>query len=112
MIKVFKIHLIIFWGILAIASDAFTSEVSKQYIQSENPKTKTEKNLMGAFAGESQARNRYTFFAGAAKKEGLVQIADIFTKPLDESQFKYLRAMADRSTLTTWARSTVESRHR
>ncbi len=43
MIKVFKIHLIIFWGILAIASDAFTSEVSKQYIQSENPKTKTKK---------------------------------------------------------------------
>ena len=45
MIKIFKIHSIIFWGVLAIASDAFTSEVSKQYIQSENPKTKTEKNL-------------------------------------------------------------------
>ncbi len=40
--------------------------------------TQTEKNLLAAFAGESQARNRYTFFAGAARKEGLVQIATIF----------------------------------
>ena len=40
--------------------------------------TRTEKNLMAAFAGESQARNRYTYFAGKAKKEGYVQIADIF----------------------------------
>lgn len=40
--------------------------------------TQTEKNLLKAFAGESQARNRYTFFASAAKKEGLVQISDIF----------------------------------
>jgi len=40
--------------------------------------TKTEKNIMAAFAGESQARNRYTFFASAAKKEGYVQIQKIF----------------------------------
>lgn len=40
--------------------------------------TQTEKNLLAAFAGESQARNRYTFFAGKARKEGYVQIADIF----------------------------------
>ena len=40
--------------------------------------SKTERNLMKAFAGESQARNRYTFFAGAARKEGLMQIAQIF----------------------------------
>jgi len=40
--------------------------------------TRTEKNLLMAFAGESQARNRYSFFAGAARKEGLMQIADIF----------------------------------
>jgi len=39
---------------------------------------KTEKALMAAFAGESQARNRYTYFAGVARKEGYVQIADIF----------------------------------
>jgi len=42
--------------------------------------TRTEKNLLTAFAGESQARNRYTFFASAAKKEGLEQIANIFTE--------------------------------
>ena len=40
--------------------------------------TQTEKNLMISFAGESQARNRYTYFASVAKKEGLVQIASIF----------------------------------
>ena len=40
--------------------------------------SKTEKNLMAAFAGESQARNRYTYYAGKARKEGFVQIADIF----------------------------------
>ena len=40
--------------------------------------TKTEKNLMEAFAGESQARNKYTFFASVAKKEGYEQIASIF----------------------------------
>ena len=40
--------------------------------------TKTEKNLMDAFAGESQARNKYTYFAGKAKKEGYEQVAAIF----------------------------------
>lgn len=40
--------------------------------------TKTEKNLMAAFAGESQARNRYTFYASVARKEGYNQISDIF----------------------------------
>ena len=42
--------------------------------------TRTEKNLLTAFAGESQARNRYTFFASVAKKEGYEQIASIFTE--------------------------------
>ena len=42
--------------------------------------TETEKNLLKAFAGESQARNRYTFFASKAKKEGYEQIAAIFTE--------------------------------
>jgi rubrerythrin len=42
--------------------------------------TRTEKNLMAAFAGESQARNKYDFFASAAKKEGFVQVSDIFTE--------------------------------
>ena len=40
--------------------------------------TKTEKNLLASFAGESQARNRYTYFASAARKEGFEQIANIF----------------------------------
>lgn len=42
--------------------------------------TKTEANLMTAFAGESQARNKYTFYASKAKKEGYVQIANLFTE--------------------------------
>src|SRR5574344_1008681 len=40
--------------------------------------SKTEANLMAAFAGESQARNKYTYYASKARKEGFVQIADIF----------------------------------
>ena len=40
--------------------------------------TKTEKNLMVAFAGESMARNKYTYYASKAKKDGFVQIASIF----------------------------------
>jgi rubrerythrin len=48
--------------------------------------TRTEKNLMAAFAGESQARNRYTYYAGKARKEGLVQIADIFTETADQER--------------------------
>ncbi|MCF7817972.1 MAG: rubrerythrin family protein [Kiritimatiellales bacterium] len=48
--------------------------------------TGTEKNLLKAFAGESQARNRYTYFASAAKKEGLVQISDIFTETADQEK--------------------------
>ena len=45
--------------------------------------SKTEKNLQTAFAGESQARNKYTYFASVAKKEGYEQIADIFLKTAD-----------------------------
>jgi rubrerythrin len=48
--------------------------------------TQTEKNLLTAFAGESQARNRYTFFAGVAKKEGLMQIADIFEETASQEK--------------------------
>ena len=42
--------------------------------------TKTEANLMAAFAGESQARNKYTFYASKAKKEGYVQIGNLFAE--------------------------------
>ena len=58
--------------------------------------TQTERNLLKAFAGESQARNRYTYFASAAKKEGYVQIANIFLETADNEKehakvfFKYL----------------------
>ena len=48
--------------------------------------TKTEKNLMEAFAGESQARNKYTFFASKAKKEGYEQIAAIFQETADNEK--------------------------
>ena len=58
--------------------------------------TQTEKNLLTAFAGESQARNRYTFFASQARKEGYEQIANIFTETAGNEKehaevfFKYL----------------------
>ena len=48
--------------------------------------TKTEKNLMEAFAGESQARNKYTYFASVAKKEGYEQIAEIFLKTAENEK--------------------------
>ena len=48
--------------------------------------SKTEKNLLKAFAGESQARNRYTYFASAAKKEGYEQIANIFTETAENEK--------------------------
>ena len=58
--------------------------------------TQTEKNLLTAFAGESQARNRYTYYASQAKKEGYVQISDIFTETANQEKehakrfFKFL----------------------
>ena len=58
--------------------------------------TKTEKNILTAFAGESQARNRYTYFASEAKKEGYVQISNIFQETADNEKehakrlFKFL----------------------
>ena len=58
--------------------------------------TMTEKNLLAAFAGESQARNRYTYFASVAKKEGFEQIFSIFLEPADNEKehakrfFKFL----------------------
>jgi len=48
--------------------------------------TKTEQNLLKAFAGESQARNRYTFFASVAKKEGYEQICSLFTETADNEK--------------------------
>ena len=48
--------------------------------------TKTEKNLMEAFAGESQARNKYTYYASKAKKDGYVQIAAIFEETANQEK--------------------------
>lgn len=48
--------------------------------------TQTEKNLLAAFAGESQARNRYTFSASQARKEGYVQIAEIFEETANQER--------------------------
>ena len=48
--------------------------------------TRTERHLLTAFAGESQARNRYTYFAGAARKEGLEQIANIFVETAENEK--------------------------
>ena len=48
--------------------------------------SKTEKNLMEAFAGESQARNKYTYYASKAKKEGYEQIADLFLETADNEK--------------------------
>jgi len=48
--------------------------------------SQTEKNILTAFAGESQARNRYTYFASQAKKAGYVQIADIFTETANQEK--------------------------
>ncbi|MBC8413065.1 MAG: rubrerythrin family protein [Nitrospira sp.] len=58
--------------------------------------SKTEQNLLKAFAGESQARNRYTYFSGVAKKEGYIQISEFFLETADNEKehakvfFKYL----------------------
>ena len=63
--------------------------------------TKTEQNLMAAFAGESEARNKYTYFASKAKKEGFEQIAALFLKTADNEKehaklwFKELNGIGD-----------------
>jgi rubrerythrin len=68
--------------------------------------THTEKNLLAAFAGESQARNRYTFFASAARKEGLEQVANIFIETAENEKehakvfFKHLEGGDTQITAT------------
>lgn len=63
--------------------------------------TQTERNLEAAFAGESQARNKYTYFASTAKKEGFEQIAAIFLKTAENEKehaklwFKELEGIGD-----------------
>ena len=91
--------------------------------------TQTEKNILTAFSGESQARNRYTYFASQAKKEGYVQISHIFEETADQEKehakrlFKLLEggkveitaqnhgfavdAPLDRAQLTPWGHARV-----
>ena len=71
--------------------------------------TKTEKNLMEAFAGESQARNKYTYFASVARKEGYEQIAAIFEESANNEKehakmwFKELEGIGDTAANLTAA---------
>ena len=68
--------------------------------------TKTEANLAAAFAGESQARNKYTYFASKARKDGYVQIAELFEataaneKEHAKMWFKYLEGGAIQDTMS------------
>ena len=68
--------------------------------------TKTEKNLMEAFAGESMARNKYTYFASKAKKDGFVQISRLFEETADNDKehakiwYKYLNGGSVSDTMT------------
>ena len=63
--------------------------------------TQTEKNLQAAYAGESEARNKYTYFASVARKEGYMQICELFEKPANNEKehaklwFKELDGIAD-----------------
>ena len=71
--------------------------------------TKTEKNLMEAFAGESMARNKYTYFASVAKKAGFEQIAAIFQETADQEKehakmwFKEFHGLGDTAQNLMWA---------
>ena len=75
--------------------------------------TQTEKNLLAAFAGESQARNRYSFFASAARKEGFEQIANIFTETAENEKehakvfFKHLEG-GDTEITATYPAGTIK----
>lgn len=70
------------------ATDAHNINLQKQHelMKTKYSGTQTEKNLEAAFAGESQARNKYTYFASKAKKEGFEQIAEIFLKTADNEK--------------------------
>ena len=76
-------------------------EVVETVAKNKYAGTKTEKNLWEAFAGESQARNKYTYFASVAKKAGYEQIAEIFLKTADNEKehsklwFKHLGELGD-----------------
>ncbi len=77
--------------------------------------TETEKNLLKAFAGESQARNRYTYFASKAKKEGYVQIQSIFEETANHEKehakrlFKYLESGEELEITAAFPAGTIDT---
>ena len=73
--------------------------------------TQTEKNLEAAFAGESQARNKYTYFASKAKKEGYEQIAALFLKTADnekEHEERYRALLKNVETAQVFEKSEIK----
>ena len=73
--------------------------------------TQTEKNLMTAFAGESEARNKYTYFASKAKKEGYEQISALFLKTADnekEHEERYRALLKNVETAQVFEKSEVK----
>ena len=87
----------------AIATTTYSNQIKeeKKMAETKYAGTQTEKNLEAAFAGESQARNKYTYFASVAKKEGYEQIASLFLKTADNEKehakmwFKELSGIGD-----------------
>ncbi len=74
--------------VCGVGADMLEEVVTEEVADKKNPYagTQTEKNLQAAFAGESQARNKYTYFASKAKKEGYEQIASLFLKTADNEK--------------------------
>ena len=64
--------------------------------------TQTEKNILTAFAGESQARNRYTYYASVAKKEGYEQVSRIFSETADQEKEHAKRLFKFRHSHQPW----------
>ena len=94
------------WGMILYLRE-YAQNVNQKTIRRKNMSknkyegTQTEKNLATAFAGESQARNKYTYFASVAKKEGFEQMAEIFLKTAENEKehakmwFKELNGIGD-----------------
>ncbi len=88
-------------GAMGDALEPVSDEEKKEEKKNPYSGTKTEQNLLAAFAGESQARNKYTYFASKAKKEGYEQIAALFLKTADNEKehaklwFKELNGIGD-----------------
>ena len=91
-------------GACMLATSHLSTNKHFQHTMKSIKGTQTEKNLQIAFAGESQARNKYTYFASKAKKDGYVQIAAIFEETADQEKehakmwFKLLEGGAIKST--------------